>query len=628
MSHPTKLIKIITPIAFAISLAACGGGGDSFGGEGTGTKTSTDTTSTSTSNPNGVAASSISVSTSSRQLFSDGSEAITISVVAKDANNVILKGANVNFSVNNNANLQLNSSSVEGGIHTAELTPGTPENRPLTIIVSSGSVSKTIIIDVIGTKLKVDGPSSIAINKETKYTIKLQDSADKAITHEDVVVTSALGNSITPFTGTSFTTDSNGELAINLKGAADGVDTITVTALGASTTQDVVISGNDFTLQSTSSDINLGSDEVVNLVWLKNNAPQVGKVLSVRTTRGTLSTSTVTTDANGRASFTVSSDTAGTATITAESDGGLTSTLEREFVATTPAYLNTQASPTLIAPNKTSTIITKVRDANDNPVKNVKVNFNLSDTVNGELSDSQAVTDSLGRAEVVYTAGNSSSALEGVTINTKLQNFTSITDTTNLTVGGNALRIVLGDDELIAEDSVFYKKTFGVIVTDSGGNPVPNQEVDFTISVQSYLKGRMIGVDTSTPPDGKANKWARLVTTPEPCKVEDFDRDGNLDAGEDTNKNGFLEPTQDATITTMGTTDDEGKMTVFVIYPQSHALWSTQLITAKTTVNGTEFVENTTFYMDMLLADAKSIDNEPPNLRSPYGQATSCDIPD
>ena len=39
MSHPTKLTKVLTPIALAISLAACGGGGDSFGdksGGGTG----------------------------------------------------------------------------------------------------------------------------------------------------------------------------------------------------------------------------------------------------------------------------------------------------------------------------------------------------------------------------------------------------------------------------------------------------------------------------------------------------------------------------------------------------------------------------------------------------------------
>ena len=624
MLFPTNFTKVITPIALAISLAACGSSGSSFFEEkksGVGTTTTT----TTTTNPDGVVASSISVLTSSRQLFSGGPESITISVVAKDANNVILNGAKVNFSVNNNANLKINSSSVEGGIHIAELTPGTPENRSLAVIVSSGSVSETIIIDVIGTKLKIDGPSSIAINKETKYTIKLQDSADKAITHEDVIVTSALGNAITPLTGTSFTTDSNGELAINLKGVADGTDTITATALGASTTQGVVISGDDFTLNSTNSDVNLGSNEVINLIWLKNNTPQAGKAISIRTTRGVLSTSAVTTDANGRASFTVSSDTAGTATITAESDGGLTSTLKREYVATAPAYLNTQAAPTLIAPNKSSTIITKVRDANDNPVKNVKINFNLSDTVNGELSDSQAVTDSLGRAEVVYTAGNSSSGLEGVTINTKLQDFASITDLTYLTVGGNALRIVLGDDELTAEDSVFYKKTFGVIVTDSGGNPVPNQEVDFTISVQSYLKGEMEGKDTSTPPDGKANIWGRNITAI--CPVEDLDRDGNLDAGEDTNNNGTLEPTQDATITTMGKTDSEGKMTVFVIYPQSHALWSTQLITAKTIVNGTEFVENTIFNMNILLADVKSMEKMPPNFLSPYGQMPACDVP-
>jgi len=37
MSHPTKLIKVLTPIALAISLAACGGGDDSFGDKSGGT---------------------------------------------------------------------------------------------------------------------------------------------------------------------------------------------------------------------------------------------------------------------------------------------------------------------------------------------------------------------------------------------------------------------------------------------------------------------------------------------------------------------------------------------------------------------------------------------------------------
>jgi hypothetical protein len=622
MSKSVKFVKIVTPIALAIALAACGGSSTEFGSGGTGT-TGTGTGTTGTGTTGTTTASAISLSASSRQLFTDGSEPVVISAVVKDANNNVLSDASVSFSVDNNANLVVNDNT--GAVNTAELTPGSKENRNLTVTASTGSQTQSIIIDVIGTHLKVEGPSSIAINKPTEYTVKLQDSGDQAIAFEDVVVTSALGNTVTPASGTTFSTDSNGEFIINLTGTAGGTDTLTATALGATASQSIDISGNDLTLASTNTDIQIGNPEIINLVWLQNNLPQANETLSIRTTRGALSATTVTTDGNGEASFTVSSTTAGSATVTAESAAGLTATLDREFVATTPQYLNTQASPSLIGPNKASTIITKVRDVNDNPVKNVKVNFNLTDTVNGTLSNSQAVTDSLGRAEVVYAAGDSSSSFEGVKIDTFLQDYPTITDLVNLTVGGDALRIVLGADENIAEDTIFYKKTFGVIVTDSAGNPIPNQAVDFTIAATDYIKGQLFLVDTSTPPDGTADEWGYFPTVT--CPVEDFDHDGNLDAGEDINGNGTLEPTQDATITTNGITDAEGKMTVEVIYPQSHALWSKQRITAKTVSEGTEFVENTTFGMSILASDMDDPDISPPNVFSPYGQTGACSNP-
>ncbi len=623
MSKSVKFVKIVTPIALAIALSACGGSsGNEFGSGGTGA-TGTGTTGTGTTGTGTTVTSSISLSASSRQLFTDGSEPVVISAIVKDTNNNVLSDASVNFSVDNNANLIVGDNT--GAVNTAELTPGSKENRSLTVTATSGSQTQSILIDVIGTHLKVEGPSSIAINKPTEYTVKLQDSGDKAIAFEDVDVVSALGNTVTPVSGTSFSTDSNGEFTISLIGTAGGTDTITATALGATASQTIDISGNDFTLTSTNTDIQISTSEIISLAWLQNGLPQANQTISLRTTRGVLSSATVITDANGEASFTVSSPTAGSATVTAESAAGLTTTLNREFVAVTPAYLNTQASPTLVGQNKTSTIITKVRDVNDNPVKNIKVNFNLTDTVNGSLSNSQAITDSLGRAEVVYGAGDSSSSFEGVKIDTFLQDYPTITDMVSLTVGGNALRIVLGADENLAEETIFYKKSFGVIVTDSAGNPIPNQRVDFTISATDYIKGQLFPVDTSTPPDGTADEWARFATAT--CPTEDFDHDGSVDAGEDINGNGTLEPTQDATITNQGVTDAEGKMTVQVIYPQSTALWSKQLITAKAEAQGTEFVENISFGMDVLLSDMEDPDVSPPNVFSPYGQAASCSNP-
>jgi len=391
MSKSVKLVKLVSPIALAITLSACGGGssGADFGsnsnsgsganpGDGSVTPGDNNGGNGGTDVPS-QAASSLSLTASSRQLFSEGNEPVILSVVAKDINNNVLSDAVVNFQVDSDANIIVNPSS--GAVKTAELTPGPKDNRTLTVKAISGSQVETILVDVVGTELQIEGPSSIAINKPTEYTVQLLDSGAKAIAFEDVTVESALGNTITPASGTSFRTDSNGEFSVNIEGLAGGLDTITATALGTSATQEIEISGNDFTLASANSDITIETSETITLVWLQDGNPQANETISLRSTRGILPVSTVTTNANGEASFTISSSTAGTATVTAETSTGLTTTLEREFVATTPAFLNTQASPTLVGQNKNSTIITKVRDINDNPIKDIKVNFNLTDTV-------------------------------------------------------------------------------------------------------------------------------------------------------------------------------------------------------------------------------------------------------
>lgn len=570
-------------------------------------------------------ADSLELSASTRQLFSDGSSPVVLSAIVKDKNNNPIDSETVIFSVDNNATITPLESS--GAVKTAELTPGLnhPENRLLTVSATVGSLQQTLQVEVVGTHLSVEGPASIAINKPTEYTFKLQDSGDKPIAYKDITVTSTSGHTITPVSGTAFTTDANGELTVTLEASSGGIDTLTATAMGASVTQDVEISGNDFTLASTNSDIDLGAPETITVEWLQDTLPMVGETIAIRTTRGTLSASSVVTDASGQATFDISSNAAGSATITAETSGGLTTTLSREFVATTPEYLSTQASPSLIAPNGTSTVITKVRDANDNPVKGVKVNFNLTDAVNGTLSNSLAVTDSLGRAEVVYTAGDSSSSLDGVQINTYLQDYPTITDLVTLTVGSDALRIVLGSDETLADSGVFYTKTFGVIVTDSAGNPIKDHKVDFTIKATDYIKGFMYlaDIDGDLTPD----IWAQEITTlpgSSSCPSEDLDNDGQLDSGEDDNGNNKLDPTQAATVTGTGTTDEQGKLTVQVVYPQSEALWSIQRLTATTVVDGTETVENTTFTLPMTADDYNKVDEGLPNQVSPYGTAAVC----
>ncbi len=560
--------------------------------------------------PGEVAAHSFVFSASSRELQSDGTKPVTISVVTKDKNNNLLKGATVNFSVDKDANIEVNPST--GAVHTAVLTPGSAENRALTVTATSGSLTKTIKVEVVGTTVVIDGPEAITFGKTLPYVLKLKDSGNKPLAYKDVELTSKNGNVIS----TTGQTNAKGEIEFDLTGTYGGSDSLTAKALGAEFVKDVKISGDEFTLTGNLDDVSVGTNNTLTIEWKNNGTPQANKTISINATRGALSTASITTDNDGKATFTISSPKAGQTVVTVTTPDGLSTSLKGEFVAITPKYLNTQADPKLIAPKGTSTIVAKIRDLADNPVKNKTIIFNLEDTVNGSLSQGSAITDSLGRATVSYTAGDASSAKDGVVIKTYVQSAPTIADEIKLTVGGKALRIVLGHDHLVAADEVFYTKTYGVIVTDSAGNPIKDQNIDFTITPTKYYKGYLKYIE-----EGDDKEWRRVLT--DTCPSEDFDNDGNLDAGEDVNNNGKLEPTHDAAVTGSGVTDENGKITVQVVYPKSRAWWSDQAIEASTTVGGTEYLERTEFTLPVLAADVNT-ENSPPNAESPYGIWGSC----
>jgi len=606
MSHSKKFVKVVTPLALAIALAACGGGASFGSGNGNGGAGGEDPE---------KQASSLTLTASTRQLLSDGSKPVIITAIAKDKNNNAIAGADITFSVDNDATIDSEASAEteSGSVKSVQLTPGTPKNRFLKVKAVSGSQSKVLDIEVVGTTVSIEGPDSIPREKDVSFVLKLLDSGNKPIAYETVELKSSKGNTITTKTG-NFQTNPVGEIAFTLRGLTGGTDTLTATALGAEITKDVVISSDEFVLAGSDKEITINTEQTISFLWKKEGIPQPNKQVTISATRGILSTNKVVTDANGVATFTISSPTSGTTIIKATSDDGLSTSVSQEFVATTPSFINTQADPTTVAPKGSSTIIAKIRDINDNPVKNKRINFRLDDIVDGVLSDSTAVTDSLGRASVSYTAGNSSSAKNGVNIKTFIEGYPSIEDEVFLTVGGNALRIVLGQDNLVESDKVYYKKNFGVIVTDSAGNPVKGRNINFTIIPTKYYKGIMVPV----PNVG----WVKRLSTA--CPSEDLDNDGNLDNGEDDNGNGYLDPTHDAAVTVSGTSDENGRIDIQIIYPKNTALWSEQLISATTTVDGTEYIENTYFDLPIAASDVKNLKVSPPNRISPYGISASC----
>lgn len=632
MSLTQTTLKLALPVAISLALIACGGSSSSNNSHGiqfgssnnstTGEETSqtTDgTTTTETTEEEGVEAqaevASLIVYASSRTLLSDadadpntdGSDPVTIYMMAKDKNNIALSGVTFTPSVDKGATLFPGTVSQNGVLTTWSLVPDEPRNQIVNVSVTTGEITETLSIDIIGTSIQIDGAESISMDKPTTYTVKLKDAAGNGLALQPVAISSTLINK-------TLTTDSEGEAHFEIQPSTGGDYALQAEALGSVTNKTINVSPNAFNLNASIEEIPVNTKQAVVLSWTADGAPKAGETIYLSATRGSITINgvaaeSVTTDASGNASFDIESPTAGGTVITAtDNSTHLSTSLPLEYIATDPHYLNIQADPSLIASLGSSTIQAQVLDVNDNPVKNQVIVFNLNDTVDGTLSSSKAETDSSGQASVVYTAGKTTSAKDGVVVTSHIEGASSITDVTKLTVGGKATRIVFGHDELISESSPFYSKALGVIVTDNAGNPVSGKQVDFTVRPTHYSKGFLLHNGT---------EWYKNSSDPT-CPSEDLNQNGWLNDGEDFNNSGFLEPTNSTTITGNATTDESGKVVVNITYPQNHGWWETVEITAQVTVNGTEYIEKMRMQLPVLTSDLTS-DSSPPNQYSPYG---------
>lgn len=680
-----KIASIFAVSALALALAACGGSDDkAFVGSPSGSGTCTSSSSSSSSSASGPttpggssssssscssgpvsAVSKITLITSSPQIQSDNSVPVTITAIVTNSNNAVVSGAGVIFSASSGAiaPTQTGSSTTPGttdsnGEASATLsTPGDPSNRSIAVMATVGTVSATVNVAVVGTKLGVSGPSSLIEGSSGTFSVSLTNSSGGGIPDENVTLKSANGNTLS---GSSVTTDASGHATFTLTGKTAGADTVTAAALNLSATQAVNVSGQSFniTVPAANATININTPQTVTVVWTNNGAPQAGQTVTFNTTRGQFSgggaAATATTDASGTATASLSSATAGPVVITASATG-VSTQASAEFVATTPASIDVQASPASIQTNGQSTITAIVWDANNNLVQGQTVDFQLTDKTGGTISVASAVTDSQGRAQTVYTGTSTPSASNGVTVTATVQG-TAITGNATLTVGGQTVFLSMGTGNTIVQlptgcsPCTQFGVPFTVQALDASGNAVSGVSISLTVHSFPYAKvpPADLGADGSTPfnfaayakgfwvtepvPSGTCNgtvgtAWCQVIKTQ--CFNEDVDGSGILkSASEDINANGRLDPGDVASVSPGSvTTDATGTGSFTVVYPQDHALWVQVLLTATATVSGTQSSTSTTFWLPTLAADINSTSVTPPGANSPYGTAALCTDP-
>jgi hypothetical protein len=494
-------------------------------------------------------------------------------------------------------------------------------------------------VAVTGTTLTLTGPANLVLNNSGSCSVVLTNSAGQGIANATVTLSSANGNMLSALT---LTTDGNGRASFTLKGTNGGTDTITASAQGLIQKISVAVSTQSFnvTAPADGAKVNLGTPQTLTVTWLSNGAPVVGQPVTFAATRGTLVPATpVTTDANGNASVSISSSGAGPS-IVAATGTGVSAQVSLDFVALAPSQISVQAGPAAVAVQGQSTISALVRDAANNLVEGATINFQLvTDPTNGQLSVASATTDAQGRAQTVYTAGNSSSGANGVTVSATVAT-TSITGNAKLTVGGQAVFLSLGTGNTIdvSQGVAVYQVTYTVLAVDSQGAALGNVPVTVSVLPVAYGKGAMGGcpggtnwspVYSTSTADPDSYKGAKL------CLNEDSDYTGNINslgtpippstcAPKDYNCNGKLDPGNVAVASpSSGTTDTSGRLDVKVTYPRDHAYWVEVTLVASTTVQGTQSSTSSTFVLQGAVADyACSIG--PPGPVSPYGIASTC----
>jgi hypothetical protein len=558
----------------------------------------------------------LSLIASSNQLPSNGSSTSTIFAIARDENNAVVGGATVVFSADSGALKIVSAVTNSDGVAEAELTTaGDPTNRNITVNASTADQAATIQVDVVGSNLILTGLVNVVFGDIVQYTARLQDSGGSGIAGETVDFTSVAGNTLS---ATSLVTDSEGEATAQLTATQSGDDTVSAMALGLTATQDLTVSNDSFSFlaPAAATEILLGDLETVTVEWLIGGQPQSGTV-NFFTTRGTLSSGTASLDASGRASVDISSTNAGPAVVTASVTGGPVIQLGLEFVATTAAKISVQASRFTVGIGEQSTISATVRDPNDNPVKGKVVIFELTDVTGGSISVGGQTTDSAGKAETVYTAGQTVSASGGVQIRAFVQDNPAVEGTVALTVAQQEVDISIGTGNQIAEpNSADYLKQFSVRVTDSQGVGVAGVNVQMSVFSKRYFKGLYQA-------DAVASLWVATIAAT--CDDEDVNRNGQLDPGEDFNNSGSIEAGNVATVAPGSiVTDANGFGLVDLTYAQEFGNWVEVTIQAKAAVTGTEFLETQDYVLEVSAADVALSQSPPGGLVSRWGQTATC----
>lgn len=458
------------------------------------------------------------------------------------------------------------------------------------------------------------------------------------------------------------TTDAAGELEGTVRigpNRANRTITVTATAAGvAPVTATFEVIGSNLVGTPVPAVLSSGAAGVVRyrLVDATSN-PMAGYAITVDGPTAASGT----TNANGEYEYSYTAPgTAGTATITAQAAGDDDTTeitVQSAGSGSIPNAVGTVASPSVSANPDVVAVSTGATSgqaqlravflgSSNEPIRNVRVRFDLDGDVNsvgGTIGTGTSLVYSNvdGIALSTYTAGTRSSPTNGLTIRACWDYADFAVGscpnevTTTLTVASEPVSIAIGTNNLIdqGDSGLSYVKRYVIQVADSSGVAKSGVQVAASIDLVEFMKGEWISgrpwvqVFAGDPRDPLTEYDPFLGN--DLCLNEDTNRNNALDAGEDVDNDGQLEPRKADVVVSFpdgNTTNTDGTVIVQIKYPKNVATWVNFDLRVSAGVSASEGVAHWTGTLPFLAADISNENVSPPFEFSPYGQQVGCNV--
>lgn len=574
----TVLVQGLVATAVAALLVACGGGGGApypNGGGNGGTATPT---------PPGTAASRVEVMLDKLTLPSSGAEFSTLTVTTVNAQGNTVAGVPVTVAIDGGVFTPTSAGGVSdaSGAYTGKVQlGGNRSNRAITVTVTAqGALPVSNQIIVTGSSMVVNGlPSAVAAGGGAQgVTLKVLDSAGQPIAGQDVALLQALPTGVTLSPVFPAKTDGSGQIVFNLTVASNAPvgDSILGFVVGDPTSASSIKASRPLSITGAGSGSGV-PDVPANTVVSSATVGAVPTFITVNSAGDVTNKSKI------------------TARFLNPANAGIADMRVRFTISSNPLGAE-QLLPNDV--NKGGTVRTYTTFANAD-----------------------------GIAEVSYAPGERSSPTDGVKVSAcyaftdadLVSNCTPVSIPASLTVGGKPLSISIFDGNTLGSVGTghqIYQQTLYIQVVDAGGNIVPNADFSGSVDITEYLKGAnwTAGANGNVPP-----------ATANICPNEDTNRNGSIDAGEDINGNGRLDPRKaDVSIAFPAgrKTDSSGFGTVQVSWGQNVATWLNYVVTISANADSSEGTAQRSFVTTYIEGDQKN----GTFLTAPYGSGP-CNSP-